>query len=96
MGGLICFHLFPMCSHGVPQDVPNSTSKLFYAVCPKSNSDVHKLRRWIIGEHICFYFVAGVQKGPSIGERPMFPKTSLPNVPKNIGDAPINGAPSKK
>ncbi len=58
-----------------PQDVPNSTSKLFYSVCPKSNSDVHKLRRRIIGEHICFYFVTRIQKGASIRVRPMFPKT---------------------
>ncbi len=52
--------IFFPCSHCVPmgfpklfaQDVPNSTSELFYGVCPKSNSHVHKLRRWIIGEHI--------------------------------------------
>jgi hypothetical protein len=76
-GGVTELIFFP-CSQCVPmrfpklfaQDVPNSTSELFYAACPKSNS-----RRWIIGEHICFYFVTGVQKGASIGELPMFPKT---------------------
>ncbi len=33
----------------VPQDVPNSTWVLSYVVCPKFNSPVYKLKRWMPG-----------------------------------------------
>ncbi len=37
----------------VPQDISNSTSDFSHMVCPKFNSDVYKLKRWALGEHIC-------------------------------------------
>jgi hypothetical protein len=46
-------------------------------VCPKFNSHVHKLKRLVIREYICFYFAIGVQRGASIEECSMFPKKML-------------------
>jgi hypothetical protein len=43
---------FSSCSQGVP----NGTSILSHMVCPKFNSHGYKLKRWAIGQHICFYF----------------------------------------
>jgi hypothetical protein len=88
-----CFSsFFPMCSQHflikfskgsqsvpkwVPQDVPNSTSILSHTVCPEFNSHVYKLKMYAEGEHICFYFATGVQRGASIGGMANVPKTLL-------------------
>ncbi len=49
-GGIfwVFFFLFPICSHHVPNDVPNSTSVLSYTVL-LFNSHIHKLKRQTIG-----------------------------------------------
>ncbi len=56
----------PTCSHHVvkrfpsfqcvPQHVPNSTSVLLHMICPKFNSHVYKLKRYVVGKYICFSF----------------------------------------
>jgi hypothetical protein len=70
--------MFPSSSQVIPQYFCNSTSDyLSHMVCPKFKSHVYKLKRWVMGEHICFYFVTGVQRGASIGECPMFQKHCL-------------------
>ncbi len=59
------FLLFPMRSHHIPmrfskgssncspQDVPNTTSDLLsHMVCPKFNSHVYKMKRWVIPKYI--------------------------------------------
>jgi hypothetical protein len=58
--------LFPMCSRHVPMGFLSSfqritqVPKLFLMMLPKVyNSRVYKLKRWAIGEHICFYFAIG-------------------------------------
>jgi hypothetical protein len=59
----MCSHHIPFISSQiVPQDITNSTSVLSYKVCPKFNSHVYKLKSYVVGEHICSYFVTGVQK----------------------------------
>ncbi len=79
--------MFPSSSQSVPkcipQHVPNSTW-----VCLKSNSHVYKPKRSNVREHICFYFVTGVQRGAPIGECSM--------VQKNCWRANGNGSFPKK
>jgi hypothetical protein len=95
-GGIFTFFpLFPICSHEVPQfpklfpqNVPNSTSALSHMVCPKFNSHVYKLKKLNLRMHICFYSAIGCPK------RCIY--WGIPNVPKKIGDGPINMAPSQK
>jgi hypothetical protein len=62
--------MFPWGSQVIPQYFCNSISDLSHMVCPKFNSDVYKLKRWVTGEYICFCFVTGVQRGASIRELP--------------------------
>jgi hypothetical protein len=58
----------------VSQDVPNNTLDLSHTICLKFNSHVYKLKRWGIGEHICFHFAAGIQRDAFTVECPMFQK----------------------
>jgi hypothetical protein len=67
-------NVFPWGSQVIPQYFCNSTSDLSHTVCPKFNSHVYKLKRWVIGEYSCSCFVTGVQRGASIGECPIFQK----------------------
>jgi hypothetical protein len=57
-------------------------------VCPKFNSHVYKMKRWVIGEHICFYVMTW---GPK-------PKKcfywKVPIVHNKISDGPMNVASS--
>ncbi len=81
-GGIFCFfpfshHVPYVCSHGVPQVVPNITSLLSHVICPKFNSPVYKTEK--VGhreQHICFYFATGSPK------RLFY--WGLPNVPKQL------------
>ncbi len=69
----------PKC---IPQDVPNSTW-----VCPKFNSHVYKPKRWIVREHICFYFVTGSKE--------LLPLRSA-QCSKRFVDGPMDMALSQK
>jgi len=52
------------------------------------NSHLYKVKKVDHREHICFYFaIAGPKRCIYWG---------IPNVPKKIGDGPINMGPSKK
>jgi hypothetical protein len=88
--------LFPMSSQHVPMRFPQvlklfpltfPRAPQFYPLqfCPKFNSHVYNLTKWPIGEHICFYIGTG---GP---KRCL--QWGVPNVPRKIGDGPINMAP---
>jgi hypothetical protein len=86
-----CFHEVPQVLKLFPQDIPSSTSILSHMICPKFNSHIYKLKKGrLSGEHICFYFATGVQRGASIEG------SSKPKVPKKIGDGPIQEAPSQR
>jgi hypothetical protein len=74
----LILNVFPLCSNEVPE-VPKTfpIAPLIYPIwyAQKFNSHASNLKRWDIGEHFCFYFVTGVERGASIGDCPMCPKT---------------------
>ncbi len=78
--------MFPMCSHEVPQVVPQVVPNSL--VCPKFNSHVNKLKKVA---HFYFYFCNWVvQRGASIWDCLMF------QICFFLVMGPINMAPSKK
>jgi hypothetical protein len=86
---LFAFALFPIFSHGVPHDVPNSTSDLSHMVCPKFNSHVYKLKRWVIEGAQSLLFVL------RLGSKEVLPLGSA-QCSEKFDDGPIHMAPLKK
>jgi hypothetical protein len=77
--------MFPWASpssHVVPQYVPNNTSILSHMICPKFDSHVYKLKKMGQREAHLFLFC---NRDP---KRCFY--WGGPNVPKTIGDVPIN------
>jgi uncharacterized membrane protein YfcA len=66
--------MFPMCSHEVPHNVPNSTSVLSHMICPKFNSHLYKFIRWAIGSTFIPILQLVVQIGFHLGSAQMFQK----------------------